>query len=134
MLLPYLPDEIKNFYAYYYEWIDYLEMMADPYEIIDNYSLYETTLKEKFIEHQWDKNNPIHVIWIPPFIMNRILVGGENAFFKKYGTTTMFNGKGPRPSSCTLGLFLFHVKNVNDGTSIILSPFELNISSYLLAD
>lgn len=134
MLLPYTSDDIKDFYVYYYEWIDYLNMMANPYNVIENYSLYETALREKFLEHQWDENNPIQVIWIPPFVMNKIIVGGDSALFDKYGSLKIFDEHGIRSSSCTVGLFLFCVKNIKDGTVIILSPFKLNISSYLMAD
>ncbi len=134
MLLPYRPDDIKDFYAYYYEWIDYLNMMANPYDVFENYSLYATALREKFLEHQWDENNPIQVVWIPPFVMNRIIVGGDSALLDKYDSLEIFNEHGIRSSSCTVGLFLFHVKNVENGTTIILSPFELDISSYLMID
>lgn len=129
MKLSYKPDEVDKFYHYYYEWIDYLDAVMDPKNIIKEYLNFEDPLKSKFISVGWDEKNVIGVIWIPPFAVGSIVLGGEDSFLEKY-SSKVFDDCKLSPNAWTRGIILFHVKNVEDGTSIILSPIELDIPNY----
>ncbi len=129
MNISYTEKEISNFYHYYYEWIDFLDLMYEPSKVIENYEGIENCLKEKFISVGWEQENDIKLIWIPPFAVGSIILGGDEAFLKKYGSKIFDNGK-LCPNAWTKGIFLFHAKNSSDGTSIILSPIELDIPNY----
>lgn len=128
LLLNFNYQEISNFYHYEYEWIDYFNMMSTPSNIFENYDKYKKEIEKKFLEIGWDKKNPIQVIWIPPFMIPNILKGDINDFLDK---AKFIDGITPdNYQFWTLGLFLFHTKNKDQGESIILSPFELNIPYY----
>lgn len=129
MKIFYTANEINDFYYYRYEWIDYLECIHDPIMVIDNYIEIEQILKKKFSSIGWDKKNNIGVIWIPPFALGSIVLGGADKFLEKYGAHTFNNGVLDA-NAWTKGLFIFHVKNISDGDSILLSPIELNIPGY----
>ena len=47
MKLPYKPQDIRNFFAYSYEFIDCLDFMRNPDEIIENYIEYEKFIIER---------------------------------------------------------------------------------------
>ncbi|MDP8180087.1 hypothetical protein [Pasteurella atlantica] len=117
------------YHYYYYEWIDFLDFIYEPSEVIDNNSFIESDLKEKFISVGWDQENNIGLIWIPPFAVGSIVLGGEQAFLEKY-SPTLFEKGNLQTYAWTRGLLLFHVKNKSDGTSIILSPIEFEIPNY----
>lgn len=128
LLLNFSHQEISNFHHYEYEWIDYFGMMTTPSSIFDNYDKYKTEIEKKFLEIGWDKENPIQIIWIPPFMIPNILKIDINNFLDK---AKFIDGITPNNYQFwTLGLFLFHIKNKGQGESIILSPFELNIPYY----
>ncbi|MDP8162975.1 hypothetical protein QJU89_07750 [Pasteurella skyensis] len=120
---------VADLYHYYYEWIDFLDFIFEPSEVIDNYSFIESDLKEKFVSVGWDQENNIGLIWIPPFAVGSIVLGGEQAFLEKYRPKQCEEGN-LRTDWWTKGLLLFHVKNKSDRTSIILSPIELEIPNY----
>lgn len=101
----------------------------DPKNIIKEYLNFEDPLKSKFISVGWDEKNVIGVIWIPPFAVGSIVLGGEDSFLEKY-SSKVFDDCKLSPNAWTRGIILFHVKNVEDGTSIILSPIELDIPNY----
>lgn len=128
LLLNFAPQEIESFHHYEYEWIDYLGMMTTPSNVFSNYDEYKVEIEKKFLKIGWDKENPIQVIWVPPFMIPNILKKETDSFLKQ---AKFIDGMTPdNYQFWTLGLFLFHVKNKNQGESIILSPFELNIPYY----
>lgn len=127
----YKENEINEHYHYYYEWIDYLSFVKEPKSIIDNYSEIEQVLKNKFVSLGWDGINNIGIIWIPPFAVGSIVLGGADKFLEKYGAHTYNNNGVLHANAWTKGIFLFHVKNnIYDGHSILLSPIELDIPGY----
>lgn len=120
-------QEVHNFYHYQYEWIDFLGMMSAPSSVFANYDEYKNEIEKKFLQVGWDGKNPVQVIWIPPFVVPHILKNPE-IFLQQ---AKFIDGITPdNYQFWTLGLFLFHIKNKNQGVSIILSPFELHIPDY----
>ena len=146
MNLPYKPQDIRNFFAYSYEFIDCFDFMRNPYEIIENYIEYEKFIIERiknirvldnFYFEAFDADSyAIQAMWIPPFAIVGILVNGLIQFENKQGIYFSINeqeqcGLGvPTDKRWTMGLVLFHVKNIKSGESLILSPFQLSIPDY----
>ena len=146
MKLPYKPQDIRNFFAHSYEFIDCLDFMRNPYEIIENYIEYEKFIIERIknirildnfhFELSDTDSYAIQAMWIPPFAIVGILVNGLIQFENKQGIHFSINeqeqfGLGvPTDKRWTMGLVLFHVKNIKSGESLILSPFQLSIPDY----
>ena len=146
MNLPYKPQDIRNFFAYSYEFIDCFDFMRNPYEIIENYIEYEKFIIERiknirvlenFYFEAFDADSyAIQAMWIPPFAIVGILENGLIQFENKQGIHFSINeqeqcGLGvPTDKRWTMGLVLFHVKNIKSGESLILSPFQLSIPDY----
>ncbi|WP_279738171.1 hypothetical protein [Rothia aeria] len=146
MKLPYKPQDIRNFFAYSYEFIDCFDFMRNPYEIIENYIEYEKFIIERiknirvldnFYFEAFDTDScAIQAMWIPPFAIVGILEDGLIQFENKQGIHFSINeqeqcGLGvPTDKRWTMGLVLFHVKNIKSGESLILSPFQLSIPDY----
>lgn len=146
MKLPYKPQDIRNFFAYSYEFIDCLDFMRNPYEIIENYIEYEKFIIERIKNirvldnlhfESFDTDSyAIQAMWIPPFAIVDILENGLIQFETKQGIHFSINeqeqcGLGvPTDKRWTMGLVLFHVKNIKSGESLILSPFQLSIPDY----
>ena len=146
MKLSYKPQDIRNFFAYSYEFIDCLDFMRNPYEIIENYIEYEKFIIERiknirvldnFHFESFDTDSyAIQAMWIPPFAIVGILEDGLIQFENKQGIHFSINeqeqcGLGvPTDKRWTMGLVLFHVKNIKSGESLILSPFQLSIPDY----
>lgn len=114
----YPPDAIASFYLYIYEWIDELDFsLALPGD--DGYfSPYIEAARQKFLAHGWTGTGSIQLIWVPPFALSGILAGGVGALMGCMG------------ESWSRGLILWHVKQVDDGLSILLSPVELAIPDF----
>lgn len=146
MKLPYKPQDIRNFFAYSYEFIDCFDFMRNPYEVIENYIEYEKFIIERiknigildnFHFGLFDTDSyAIQAMWIPPFAIVGILENGLIQFEDKQGIHFSINEHGQYGSDIqtdkrwTMGLVLFHVKNVKSGESLILSPFQLSIPDY----
>lgn len=75
-------------------------------------------------------------MWIPPFAIVGILVNGLIQFENKQGIHFSINEQEQcdldiqTDKRWTMGLVLFHVKNIKSGESLILSPFQLSIPDY----
>ena len=120
--------------------------MRNPYEIIENYIEYEKFIIERiknirvldnFYFEAFDTDSyAIQAMWIPPFAIVGILEDGLIQFENKQGIHFSINeqeqcGLGvPTDKRWTMGLVLFHVKNIKSGESLILSPFQLSIPDY----
>ncbi|RZJ38389.1 MAG: hypothetical protein EOO18_03490 [Chryseobacterium sp.] len=133
MIIPYFPEDIKNFFVYDYEWIDELFFLKRIDEILDSYESYESELKKKFIDRGWSGEGEVNNVWIPPFAMSGIIKYGEDGFLKKYYDSSLVGNLEKSPKSWTRGLLLWHVKQKDDGISFICSPLELNIPGYGLS-
>ena len=106
-------ENIKNYFVYQYEFLDDLSAIIDPYESKDDFNILEQNSKEildqtidevkrLFHINGWEGDGHIGLIWVPPFID----IGYPED---------------------TWGTYLWHVKQYNNGTSFIASPFKLDL-------
>ena len=114
----YRPGDIDSFYCYVYEWVDELNFCINPLNYIENCESYICAAKMKFLRHKWTGNGAVQLIWIPPFSLKGILDGEIGQFLEKFG------------DSWSRGLILWHVKQVDDGLSFLLSPVKLSIPDF----
>ena len=101
-IIDYSPEELEAFEVYSYEWIDNLNFTLNPEDCLLNPEEYIKVVKERFLEAGWDGDGEIELMWIPPFMF-----------------------KGLRNSEFTSGVTVWHVKQLEDGISWILSPESL---------
>lgn len=142
MKLPYKPEDVANFFAYSYEFIDCLDFLRNPYEIIEGYEEYEKFIIERInnIEEIDDfyfrlsNSHTIQAMWIPPFAVVGILANGIAQFENKQGIHFSISEQKEQniqtDKRWTMGVVLFHVKSIESGESLILSPFQLSIPDY----
>lgn len=133
LILPYPPEDIKDFFTYDYEWIDEFNFLKRIEKILPNYIEYELEVRKKFLKRGWSGDGEINNIWIPPFLISKIAKGGEETFLKKFHDNSVVGKLTTSPKSWTKGLILWHVKQKEDGISFICSPLELDIPSYALS-
>ena len=101
-IIKYNPETLRTFEVILYEWIDNLCFTIDPKECLENSEEYICIAKELFLKAGWDGDGEIELIWIPPFML------------KSSHTLESF-----------LGIVIWHVKQLEDGISWILTPIEL---------
>lgn len=100
--IDYAPEALKSFHVSPYEWIDNLDFTLNPADYLENAELYISAAKEKFLEAEWDGDGEIRLMWIPPFMLKEL---------------------------STYGLIVWHVKQLENGISWILSPIEIPLFS-----
>ena len=101
-IIDYPPEKLKGFEIMAYEWIDNLNFTINPNDVIENASEYISIAKERFLEDGWDGDGDIQLMWVPPFMLRQ----------EKQWTFTK-------------GITVWHVKQLEDGTSWLLYPKEL---------
>ncbi len=106
-IITYPPETLRTFRVSAYEWIDNLNFTLRPEECLDNASEYVSIAKELFLEAGWDGDGEVELMWIPSFMLSE---GAD------YYTTD--------------GITLWHVKQLEDGTSWLLSPIQLPFERY----
>lgn len=97
----------KLYYVYVYEHVDDNRMMLSLDEYKQQYSTQsnqdfdrelEEVIKPLFRQAGWEGDGEVQMAWIPPFCTSYYV---------------------------TSGFFVYHVKQGNNGTSFIYSPYEL---------
>lgn len=101
-IITYPPETLKTFRTLAYEWIDNLNFTIDPAECLENAEEYINVAKGLFSDAGWNGDGDIELMWIPPF---------------------MFQGE--RTAEFTAGVTIWHVKQLEDGISWLLSPVSL---------
>lgn len=101
-IINYPPETLKTYRVVMYEWIDNLNFTLKPNEFLKNSQDYIDIAKEMFLEAGWDGDGEIELMWIPPFMF-----------------------KGARKEEFTIGVTVWHVKQLEDGLSWILTPIKL---------
>lgn len=106
-VVSYDPQELRSFKVYGFEWIDNLYFMADSAVFLgDRSELYCSVAREIFIEAGWEGDGEIELLWLPPFVFPLAMnVPPE-------------------------GVVLWHVKQMEDGVSFILSPLSLPFEEF----
>lgn len=98
-IINYPPEVLRTFDLFAYEWIDNLNFSLDPKDCLDNSDDYIEIVREIFLEDGWDGDGEIELMWIPPFMFNSAKLDDH-----------------------TLGITVWHVKQLEDGISWILHP------------
>ena len=101
-IIKYSPETLKTYRVLMYEWIDNLNFTLDPSDHLDNSDEYIKVTGELFRNAGWDGVGKIELMWIPPFMF-----------------------KGVRTDDFTNGVIVWHVKQIEDGLSWILTPVNL---------
>jgi len=98
-IITYGPEALRDYDLFAYEWIDNLCFTIDPGECLDNSEEYIAIAKERFLEDGWDGDGAVELMWIPPFMFD-----------------------GVKTDEFTVGVAVWHVKQLEDGISWILHP------------
>lgn len=106
LLIDYAPSALYRFHVHRFEWIDNLQFVLPPKQFVTKADLYIAVVKERFLEAGWEGEGDIGILWLPPFVFPLQL-------------------KVP-----TKGVAVWHVKQVEDGTSWLLSPIELPFEEF----
>lgn len=109
MLINYPPSALRSFQVYGYEYIDCLHFLEDPVSFLPKPELLPEYLAEAaniFREAGWAGDGDIQLLWLPPFVFPLNL----NVSWE--------------------GVVLWHVKQLEDGVSWILSPIELPFEEF----
>jgi hypothetical protein len=106
-VISYPPSALREFQVYGYEWIDNLHFVRPLREFLETPRDYVQVARARFLHAGWDGTGRIGLLWLPPFV---------------------FPPKNPVPPE---GLVLWHVKQVSDGTSWLLSPVQLPFDEFM---
>jgi len=101
-IINYPPETLRSFIVYMYEWIDNLNFTIAPEDCLGNANEYISIAKELFLEAGWEGDGQIELMWIPPFMLKR-----------------------EPTENYTYGVTIWHVKQLEDGISWLLSPIEI---------
>ena len=108
-LIKYPPSALQEFYLYGYEYIDCLHFLEGPSEFLETPALLPEYLNEAarlFREAGWAGDGDIQLLWLAPFVFPlEMSVGWE-------------------------GIILWHVKQMEDGVSWVLSPIKLPFEEF----
>lgn len=105
-VIDYPASALCRFHVYGFEWIDNLHFVLPPGRFVKDTKSYLTVAKEKFLEAGWEGDGDIGILWLPPFVFPLAL-------------------KVP-----SKGVAVWHVKQVEDGVSFLLSPIELPFEEF----
>jgi len=102
-VIDYPPEALRTFRLYTYEWIDNLDFLLDPRDQLppEKVENYLRIVHGIFKAAGWEETGEIRLLWLPPFIFN------------------------PTHYDHTHGVTVWHVKQIEDGISWMLSPVEL---------
>jgi hypothetical protein len=101
-VITYAPEALRTFFVYGFEWIDNFHFLQSAEKFVGaRASVYEAVARERFTELGWAGDGEVNLLWLPPFVFPLALrVPPE-------------------------GVVVWHVKQVEDGVSYLLSPIEL---------
>ena len=101
-IITYPPETLRTFCVQAYQWIDNLNFTINPEECLKNAAEYINIAREMFLDAGWDGDGAIELMWIPPFMLQDRLT-----------------------AEYTVGVTIWHVKQLEDGVSWLLSPNEI---------
>ncbi len=109
-VIDYPASSLREFAVYGYEWIDNLHFVQPPAEFLPSsgepLDAYLAVARERFTEAGWYGDGDIGLLWLPPFVFPLAL--------------------RIRPE----GVVVWHVKQVEDGISFLLSPIKLPFEEF----
>jgi hypothetical protein len=105
-VIDYGPESLNSFSLYGYEWIDNLHFTLAATKFVADPEPYLTVVRQRFLEAGWDGDGEIDLIWLPPFVF-------------------------PLELKITpVGVVVWHVKQLEDGISWLLSPVPLPFAEF----
>ena len=107
-IITYPPETLRTFSVHAYQWIDNLNFTINPEECLNIAEDYVCIAKEIFLKAGWEGDGKIELMWIPPFMLQDRLTMGS-----------------------TLGVTIWHVKQLEDGVSWLLSPKSIAMSKLI---
>ena len=105
-VIEYTPEAMASFPVYAYEWIDNLHFVLRPERFLSDPSPYIEAARAAFLDAGWDGDGEIGLLWLPRFVFPLA-----------------------HPSSW-VGVAAWHVKQLEDGISWLLSPIELPFEGF----
>ena len=109
-LIDYDVSAIEGFHLYNFEWIDNLNFLRSPAELIPDRlqrKRFEAVVAQRFSSEGWEGTGRLSILWLPGFVF---------------------------PMNCEIppeGVLIWHVKQHEDGISWLLSPIPLPFERYL---
>lgn len=102
-VIPYPPSRLEGFHLYRFEWIDNLNFIRDPADLLgaDAAAAYVACARHRFVSAGWQGDGEIGLLWLPTFVFP--------------------DGLEMEPE----GVVVWHVKQDHLGISFLLSPVEL---------
>jgi hypothetical protein len=107
-VIDYPPEAMETFHVHCHEWIDNLHFILSPQQFVVDSSKYVAVARQRFLDAGWEGDGEIGLLWIPPFVFPLEL--------------------GVPP----VGLVLWHVKQIEEGLSWLLSPIELPFNRFCI--
>lgn len=95
------PQAVDGYFVYQYHFVDDLTPMYDAESTLADYGADEfiERVRWRFLDGGWEGDGRVQFFWLPPFV-----------------------GVGPED---TYGVYVWHVKQDNNGTSFFASPYPL---------
>ena len=101
-VIGYEPEALRSFFIYGFEWIDNLLFLQDPELFVGSRVMgYVAIAKKCFTDFGWDGDGNVQLLWLPPFVFPL------------------------EPNIPSTGVVVWHVKQIEDGVSFLLSPVRL---------
>ena len=95
-------ESVADYHIYRYEWIDFHDYEKPATDVLEGWSGAEdflTAIMRRWLDLGWEGDGTITTIWIPPFCIENM--------------------------DSTRGVIVWHVKQLEDGTSWIASKHPL---------
>jgi len=101
-IIAYKACALEDFYVYGFEWIDNLHFLQSPEKVLGQQAVaYIEQAEARFREIGWAGDGEVNLLWLPPFVFPlELQVPPE-------------------------GVVVWHVKQIEDGVSYLLSPIAL---------
>ena len=112
-LINYSAEAMASFPIYLFEWIDNLHFIQAPDRFLPDASAHVEAARAAFHRAGWEGTGDVGLLWLPDFVFPKV------------------------SSSFSVGIILWHVKQVEDGISWLISPIELPfcaLNGYLSPD
>jgi hypothetical protein len=100
-VIDYTPEEMESFWISSFEWIDNLHFLVPPERFLPDAAAHVAVARQAFLKAGWDGDGEIGLLWLPPFALP---------------------AESQKP---WLGVTIWHVKQLEDGISWLLSPVKL---------
>jgi hypothetical protein len=105
-VIDYPAEAMASFPIYAFEWIDNLHFIQPPDRFLPDPSAHVEAARAAFLRAGWEGTGEVGLLWLPTFVFPM------------------------RSWPSWEGVALWHVKQVEDGTSWLMSPIELPFEGF----